>query len=57
MSCRADREPLKRQLDAAQAEAVGALVAGYLTHSPTVRRRAATDAPEGSGRQRCSAFR
>ncbi|MDE5445640.1 hypothetical protein GWG65_30385 [Bradyrhizobium sp. CSA207] len=30
----AGREPLKRQRDAAQAEAVGALVANYLTHLP-----------------------
>ncbi|WGR93333.1 nucleotidyltransferase domain-containing protein [Bradyrhizobium sp. ISRA435] len=34
LSRRADREPLKRQRDAAQAEAVGALVANYLTHLP-----------------------
>lgn len=34
LSRRADREPLKRQRDAAQAEAVGALVADYLTHLP-----------------------
>lgn len=33
LSRRADREPLKRH-DAAQAEAVGALVADYLTHLP-----------------------
>ncbi|WP_407169199.1 GSU2403 family nucleotidyltransferase fold protein [Bradyrhizobium sp. ORS 111] len=34
LSGRANREPLKRQRDAAQAEAVGALVANYLTHLP-----------------------
>lgn len=34
LSRRADREPLKRQRDAAQAEAVGTLVAHYLTHLP-----------------------
>jgi len=34
LSRRADRQALKRQRDAAQAEAVGALVAKYLTHLP-----------------------
>ncbi|MGY4568331.1 MULTISPECIES: GSU2403 family nucleotidyltransferase fold protein [Bradyrhizobium] len=34
LSRRADREALKRQRDAAQAKAVGALVANYLTHLP-----------------------
>jgi hypothetical protein len=34
LSRRADREPLKRQRDAAQAEAVAALVADYLIHLP-----------------------
>ena len=34
LSRRADREPLKRRRDAAQAEAVAALVATYLTHLP-----------------------
>lgn len=34
LSKRADRQPIKRQRDAAQAEAVGALVATYLTHLP-----------------------
>lgn len=34
LSRRADRESLKRQRDAAQAGAVGALVADYLTHLP-----------------------
>jgi hypothetical protein len=34
LSRRADREPLKRQRDAAQAEAVAALVANYLIHLP-----------------------
>ncbi|WP_271592117.1 GSU2403 family nucleotidyltransferase fold protein [Bradyrhizobium sp. CCBAU 65884] len=34
LSRRPDREALKRQRDAAQAEAVGALVANYLTHLP-----------------------
>ncbi|HEV7879627.1 nucleotidyltransferase domain-containing protein [Bradyrhizobium sp.] len=34
LSKRADRQPIKRQRDAAQAEAVSALVATYLTHLP-----------------------
>jgi hypothetical protein len=34
LSRRSDREPLKRQRDAAQAKAVDALVANYLTHLP-----------------------
>jgi hypothetical protein len=34
LSKRADRQPIKRHRDAAQAEAVGALVANYLTHLP-----------------------
>jgi len=34
LSKRADRQPIKRHRDAAQAEAVGALVATYLTHLP-----------------------
>jgi hypothetical protein len=34
LSRRADRQPLKRQRDAAQAEAVASLVANYLTHLP-----------------------
>jgi hypothetical protein len=34
LSRRADRQPVKRQRDAAQAEAVSALVATYLTHLP-----------------------
>jgi hypothetical protein len=34
LSRRADRQPVKRQRDAAQAEAVAALVATYLTHLP-----------------------
>jgi hypothetical protein len=34
LSRRADREPLRRQRDAAQAEAVAALVTNYLTHLP-----------------------
>jgi hypothetical protein len=34
LSRRENREPLKRQRDAVQAEAVGALVANYLTHLP-----------------------
>jgi hypothetical protein len=34
LSRRADRQPIKRQRDVAQAEAVGALVATYLTHLP-----------------------
>jgi hypothetical protein len=34
LSRRADRQPIKRHRDAAQAEAVAALVANYLTHLP-----------------------
>lgn len=34
LSRRVDRQPIKRHRDAAQAEAVSALVAGYLTHLP-----------------------
>ncbi len=34
LSKRADRQPIKRKRDAAQAEAVAALVATYLTHLP-----------------------
>jgi hypothetical protein len=34
LSRRADRQPIKRQRDAAQAEAVAALVATFLTHLP-----------------------
>ena len=34
LSKRADRQPIKRQRDAAQSEAVAALVATYLTHLP-----------------------
>lgn len=34
LSRRSDREPLKRHRDAAQAEAVAALVSNYLTHLP-----------------------
>jgi hypothetical protein len=34
LSRRADRQPLKRQRDAAQAEAVASLVTNYLTHLP-----------------------
>jgi hypothetical protein len=34
LSRRPDRQPIKRQRDATQAEAVGALVATYLTHLP-----------------------